>query len=103
MTDGNLASPRGGQIDAVIASTVADDGAERRQRIHDTGRKLCAAGGNHGPNAGKLVYGENLSGRLAGRVQKFEALADPYHQRLGELRIDQHLLRHASLPSPGRS
>ena len=102
VTDRDVALGRRGEIDAVIAGAVADDGAELRHQVHRSAAERRAAGRDHRADVGELFGREHFIRRLAGGVEQFEALAEAHHLRLWKARIDQDLLGHCSsfFPSP---
>ena len=102
VTDRDVALGRRGEIDAVIAGAVADDGAELRHQVHRSAAERRAAGRDHRANVSELIGGEHLIRRLAGGVEQIEALAEALHLGLWKARIDQDLLGHCSsfFPSP---
>ena len=93
-SDGNAALRSRGQIDAIIAGAVTDDGAEFRHRVHHRPAKRRAAGGDHRADACELFGRENFAGRFTAAIHQFKALADAQHHRLGEARIDQDFVGH---------
>jgi hypothetical protein len=94
VTERNLAFCHRGEIDAVIAGAVTNDGGEFWHQIHHAGTERRSARRDHRANVGELFGRVHLIRRLARGIQEFVALADPQHQGLWETRIDQDFFGH---------